>query len=87
MKVDQAEVLERAVSAIARNSHLNNKRIQITVDGDCVRLQGTVGTYFEKQIAQETLRTVVAPLRIQNDVEVNWSPTLRTPELELEAVG
>ncbi len=87
MKVDQADVLERAVSAIARSPHLINKRIRVTVDGDCIRLQGTVGTFFEKQIAQETLRLVVAPLRIENDMVVSWGGTPASRERELECVG
>lgn len=80
--VDQAEVLERARSAIARNPHLINKRVRVMVDGDCVRLLGAVSTFFEKQMAQETLRLIVAPLRIENDLVVSsWKSAESRMEL------
>lgn len=72
MTVDQADVLERAGSAIAKNPHLAQKQVRISLDGDCVRVRGHVSTYFQKQMVQETLRSVVKPLRIENEVTVVW---------------
>ena len=83
MLVNQADVLECARSAIARNPHLLNKKIRLNVAGDCLQILGTVSSYFEKQIAQETLRPIVSPLRIQNDLIVRWNTT-EASAMELE---
>lgn len=84
MMVDQADVLERAGNAISRSPYLMNKRIRLKLEGDCVQILGAVSSYFEKQIAQETLRPIVAPLRIENDLVVHWADTHAT-SYELEA--
>jgi len=73
MMVDQADVLGRAKDAISRSPHLMNKKIRLKLEGDCVQILGTVSSYFEKQIAQETLRPIVTPLRIENDLVVRWN--------------
>ena len=82
MIVDQAEALERARIAISRNPYLMNKKIRLSLEGDCIQILGTVSSYFEKQIAQETLRQIVTPLRIQNELVVCWSPAGAAFELE-----
>ena len=84
MMVDQADVLERAGNAISRSPHLMNKKIRLKMEGDCVQILGTVSSFFEKQIAQETLRPIVTPLRIENDLVVQWTET-QTSSYELEA--
>jgi osmotically-inducible protein OsmY len=71
MMVDQADVLERAGFAISQNPHLAQKNVQLRVDGDCVKLSGNVATFFQKQMAQETLRSIVTPLRIENELIVD----------------
>ena len=41
------------------------------VDG-CVRLEGTVGSFFQKQMAQELIRRVDGVDQIDNLLQVNW---------------
>jgi osmotically-inducible protein OsmY len=36
-------------------------------------LQGVVGTFFQKQMAQEALRRVDGVQQIENNLEVAWS--------------
>ena len=38
-----------------------------------VVIQGTVGSFFEKQMAQEALRGIEGVKSIENHLEVNWS--------------
>jgi hypothetical protein len=72
MTVDQASVLERAGSAIQNNPYLMQKKVRLTVDGDCLCIQGNVSSYFQKQMLQETLREIAKPLRIVNEVVVSY---------------
>jgi osmotically-inducible protein OsmY len=37
-----------------------------------VRLQGTVGSFYQKQMAQELLRRVDGVERIENQLQVSW---------------
>jgi hypothetical protein len=70
MMVDQADVLERAQQAISHSPHLMNKKIQLKLERDRVQILGIVPSYFAKQMAQETLRPIVTPLRIDNALVV-----------------
>ncbi len=38
-----------------------------------VTLHGTVGSYYHKQMAQESLRNVAGVAEIENRLEVNWN--------------
>lgn len=38
-----------------------------------IRLRGQVSSYFEKQIAQETIRSFDQTRNIENDLTVAWS--------------
>ena len=71
MTVEQIEVLARAGTAIAQNPYITDKRVQLTLDGDCLRIVGNVSSYFQKQMVQEALRPIIASLRIENDLIVN----------------
>ena len=63
--------LEQLVhSALARNTHVRGRNLDIEVNEDRVVLKGVVGTYYQKQIAQETIRSVDGVNSIQNEIEV-----------------
>ena len=38
-----------------------------------IRLRGRVASYFEKQLAQETIRSLDQEREIENDLTVAWS--------------
>lgn len=67
----EAVVLERAENALASSPHVADKQVRLSVEGDCVRVDGVVSSYFQKQMVQETLRHVVEPLRIDNELQVD----------------
>ena len=63
--------LEQLVhSALARNSHVRGRNLDIEVDEDHVVLRGVVGTYYQKQIAQESIRSIDGVNSIRNEIEV-----------------
>ncbi len=69
--LDSAHSLDDLIGhALARQPHLTGRRIRYELRGEDVVLTGSVRTYFEKQMAQESLRRIQGLGRIVNDVEV-----------------
>ncbi len=65
-------LLEQVQGALNRSPYVSQKQVQIeTIDGH-VRLEGTVGTFFQKQMAQELVRRVDGVERVENRLQVNW---------------
>ncbi len=61
---------ELVVHALARQPHLVGRRVRCQVQEQDVTLTGRVETYFQKQMAQESLRKINGIRRIVNDLEV-----------------
>jgi len=58
--------------AIQKSPHLKYRNVQFETQEGRVVLRGTVGSYYQKQMAQETLRRVEGVDQIENHLEVNW---------------
>jgi osmotically-inducible protein OsmY len=73
MQTDEQSTLEQRVdSAISDNPYLSGRKLRFeTVDRKVV-LKGRVGTYFQKQMAQEAVRTLDGVDTIDNQLEVTW---------------
>ena len=73
MQSDQLISLEQRVdSAISENPYLSGRKLRFeTVDRKVV-LKGRVGTYFQKQMAQEAVRSLEGVDTIDNQLEVTW---------------
>ncbi len=72
MQQSHDQLTERLDHAIRRNPRFNGRSLRIeAVDGKVV-LKGRVSTYFEKQMAQESLRGIEGIEAIDNELEVNW---------------
>jgi len=57
-------------AAVARIS----SRVRVHVDADRVLVSGTVNSWHEKQLVQESLRAVSPSYRISNEISVNaWT--------------
>ena len=55
------------------NSHfLSPRQVQIKTDGGNVRLEGTVGSFYQKQMAQEIVRRVDGVESVENQLQVSW---------------
>jgi len=50
------------------------RRLSCHCDGQRLIIRGQVGSYFEKQMAQASLRDLSADLEIINETEVAWPP-------------
>jgi len=70
--VDQ-NLSDKVSSALEQSPYLSRRNLRFeTVDGR-VRLHGVVPSYFQKQMAQETLLKVDGVDEIENHLEVSWA--------------
>ncbi len=71
MKPDSRNAITRAAREILSNSSVRELRC-IRVDGSAKHLEltGRVGSYYHKQLAQETIRRVAGGMQLVNRVQV-----------------
>lgn len=55
---------------LSRNPYLGNRQIQFEVIDQDIILKGSVRSYYQKQMAQESLRKVQGIRRILNELDV-----------------
>lgn len=63
---------EQVQGALTSSPYLSAKKFRIEAADGLVRLQGTVSTFHQKQMAQELLRRVDGVERIENQLQVSW---------------
>jgi osmotically-inducible protein OsmY len=63
---------QQAIDTLVNNPHLRQRRLSLKTVGERVVLKGTVNSFFEKQIAQESLKQVPGIKGIDNQLEVSW---------------
>jgi osmotically-inducible protein OsmY len=66
-------LLHQVHGMLDSSPYLPAQKVQIEVEEGHVRLEGTVRTYFQKQMAQELLRRLDGVETIENLLQVNWS--------------
>jgi len=57
-------------NALARNPYFANRNVRIEMQEDEIVLKGSVNSYYLKQLAQESVRTLKSAERIRNEIEV-----------------
>jgi osmotically-inducible protein OsmY len=60
----------RLGTAIEQSPHLAVRRLRVATQQDQIVLEGVVGSYYEKQVAQETIRRIDGVRQIDNRLEV-----------------
>ena len=70
MSATENNFAERVEVAVQSSPYLSGRRLRIETEAGHVVLHGTVGTYFQKQMAQEALRRVAGVERIENRLVV-----------------
>jgi osmotically-inducible protein OsmY len=63
----------RVDQAIQTNPYINGRSLRFETEGSRVVLQGSVSSYFQKQMAQEAIRKVEGVEQIENCLEVLWA--------------
>ena len=63
---------DRVLSALEQNPHITRRNLRFETQQGRVTLRGVVGTYYQKQMAQEAVRGVEGVREIANELEVCW---------------
>jgi osmotically-inducible protein OsmY len=63
---------DQVQGALESNPYLSTRQFRVIASDGLVRLEGTVRSYYQKQMAQELLRRVDGVERIENQLQVNW---------------
>ncbi len=64
---------DQVEKAIENAPHINRNFLRFEASEGHVTIKGTVGTYFQKQMAQEAVRHIEGVAAISNQLEVCWS--------------
>jgi osmotically-inducible protein OsmY len=70
--IDMPPLDDRVLTALERNPYLSHRNLRFETSSGRVTLKGVVGTYFQKQMAQEAIRYVDGVSEIANELEVCW---------------
>jgi len=62
---------DRVLTALERNPHVARRNLRFETSEGRVTLRGVVGSYFQKQMAQESLRYIDGVHEIANELEVS----------------
>jgi osmotically-inducible protein OsmY len=74
LRADQRaeEFEERVSTALRQNPHLHTRNLRFEASEGRVTLKGQVSSWYQKQMAQETLFRLDGIDRVENQLEVNW---------------
>ncbi|MBN2578561.1 MAG: BON domain-containing protein [Pirellulales bacterium] len=80
---------DRVFHALERNPYISDRNLRFETRAGRVTLRGQVGSYFQKQMAQEALRYVDGVSEIANELEVTWhsNPRESKSSVGLEAIA
>jgi len=67
---DQFE--EKVSSALRQNPHLQTRNLRFEATEGHVTLRGQVNSWYQKQMAQESLLQLEGISRVENQLEVCW---------------
>jgi osmotically-inducible protein OsmY len=67
-----AHLMDQVRLAVHAEPHLARRNLQFEHCGSRVTVRGTVESYYQKQLAQETLRRIDGIDEIENYVSVCW---------------
>jgi osmotically-inducible protein OsmY len=69
----QTPLFDRIHRALSTNPYVPNRQVRIEANEGRVVLKGNVGSFFQKQMAQEAIRRVDGVQLIDNLLEVTWA--------------
>lgn len=68
-----APLFDRIHRALKTNPYLPSRQVSVEAAEGRVVLKGSVGTFFQKQMAQEAVRRVDGVQTVDNLLEVTWA--------------
>lgn len=60
-------------AALSDSPYLAKRQLRFETEQGRVVLRGVVNSFYQKQMAQETLRRLAGVNHIENQLEVNWT--------------
>ena len=73
MSTSQTTLDSLISSTIEAHPHLRHRRVHFETRSGHVVLRGVVGSYYQKQMAQEAVRRLQGVAQVENCLEVDWS--------------
>ncbi len=70
--IDIPPLDDRVLIALEQNPYLPRRNLRFETNEGRVTLRGIVGSYFQKQMAQEAIRHIAGVREIANELEVCW---------------
>lgn len=70
MELTQQEATQAAINILAKSSVRELRQLQVDQDADTLQLSGSVRSFYHKQLAQETVRSVARGMQLINRVDV-----------------
>ena len=64
-------VLDRARKALVSSPISTLRRLRVDVLDDAVVISGRVGSFYEKQMAQEAIRAACSDVQVNNTIDVS----------------
>ena len=71
--IDTPPLDDRVLIALEQNPYLPRRNLRFETAEGRVTLRGVVGSYFQKQMAQEAIRHLDGVEEIANELEVCWT--------------
>jgi osmotically-inducible protein OsmY len=72
-------VAERIRQGLDETGHRELRQVHVTADGHWIELDGSVSSYYHKQLAQEVARQAAPGRQIYNEVRVHGRADRRRP--------
>lgn len=63
---------DRVGSVVCRNPYLSSGDLRFEAEHGRVIIQGTVRSYYQKQMAQEAVRGIEGVDEVENRLQVDW---------------
>jgi osmotically-inducible protein OsmY len=65
-------LMDQVAGILHSSPYLSPQQVRVANNQGKVRLEGTVRSYFQKQMAQELVRRVDGVEGVENQLQVNW---------------
>lgn len=66
-------LFDRICEALTTCPYVPNQSVNVEAEDGRVVLKGSVTTFFQKQMAQESIRRIDGVQQIENLLQVNWA--------------
>jgi osmotically-inducible protein OsmY len=71
METNQQNATQAAINILAKSSVRELRQIRVDGSANELQLSGSVRSFYHKQLAQETVRSVAAGMQLVNRVDVS----------------